>query len=94
MKTLLCKWWVGMMIVTIGSAPFKIMGLLDRLEPDLIHGMRPLWWRILSFAIAIGVLIAAPLLVQWGAREIIRTEGWLAPAKSDRSNGNGVAHPA
>ena len=71
-------WWTGMMLVAVGSAPFgTVQAVFDRLEPELVNGVRPLWWRGLSFSIYCAALLVAPVIVRYFAREIVRTEGWL-----------------
>ena len=74
-----------MMLITICALPFRgAYAALDWLEPDLVDGRRPLWWRLTGTALGFLVLVAAPFLVRWGARQVVRTEGWLCtPAHDD-----------
>ena len=67
-----------MIIVAVGSAPFNVTdAILKYLEPDLVNGHRPLWWRLLGTALGFAVFLIAPVVVRYFAREIVRTDGWL-----------------
>jgi hypothetical protein len=67
-----------MMLIAVGAAPFgTTLAILDRLEPELVNGVRPLWWRAFSLSIYCAVLLVAPVIVRYFAREIVRTDGWL-----------------
>jgi hypothetical protein len=78
MKTKLGHWWTGLMLIAVCSLPFRgAFAALDWLEPDLVNGHRQLWWRVLSGTLMFGVIVVAPFLIRWGARQIVRTEGFL-----------------
>jgi hypothetical protein len=77
MKKLFCYWWTGMMLIGVGSLSRGMFATIDLLEPDLVAGQRPFWWRITSVAIGIFALMVAPILVRYAARQIVRSEGWL-----------------
>jgi hypothetical protein len=73
MTTLLGKWWTGVMLMTVGSAPWVVTRLiLFTFEPPHVNGLRPLWWRISAFTICCMILLPAPILVRYKARQIIQ----------------------
>jgi hypothetical protein len=46
MRTFFRKWWIGMELMVIGSAPWAFtLYIVERYEPPLVNGFRPLWWR-------------------------------------------------
>ena len=84
MKTKLRHWWTGMMLVSICALPFRVVdAALDWLEPNLVDGYRPLWWRITGTALAFLFLITLPFFVRWVALRIIRTEGFLNSSENE-----------
>jgi hypothetical protein len=81
MKVFLRYWWTGMMLITVGSLLRGFFALIDMLEPSLVGGQRPLWWRITGVALSFIALGIAPLIVRHFARQIVRTEGLLGPVE-------------
>ena len=51
-----------MMLIAVGSVLRGLFALIDLLEPSLVAGQRPLWWRITSSALAFIALAIAPLM--------------------------------
>lgn len=85
MKINFRHWWTGMKLITTCSLPFLgVFAALRWLEPALVDGLRPLWWRFVSTALSFAALVVIPLFVCWGARQVVRADDWLSsPADDD-----------